>query len=212
MSTSPDDIPEFAQVIIKAFLQKIRQAFDLLMLGTSLPVLLVPLLFALFAFSTPQTRRSIMFKKCVIDVVLGIAFSVYGIYIEVSYACRSPLWQLINNHLQGNIVMNIFGFTSYKTHVAILSCTVAILPWIIDLTLLLRLLAIYPPRTQALSTTVCVFAFPIAIKLARLISIALYINEYFSSKRYATSGEGIVAAIHGPFVKAEWFLELFDNA
>jgi hypothetical protein len=84
MSTSPDDIPEFAQVIIKAFLQKIRQAFDLLMLGTSLPVLLVPLLFALFAFSTPQTRRSIMFKKCVIDVLLGLATSIYGVYVEVS--------------------------------------------------------------------------------------------------------------------------------
>jgi hypothetical protein len=86
---------------------------------------------------------------------------------------------------------------------------VAALPWVIDLTLLLRLVAIYPPRTQTLSTTASIFAFPIAIKLVRMVVIALFIRGYFTSGRFDFSGEGVVAAIHGPFVKAEWVLEFF---
>jgi hypothetical protein len=84
MSSASDVIPEFAQVIISTFLGEARPFMILLMLGTALSAILIPLLFSLFAFSTPQTRRTMMFIKCVFDITLGLAAGIYSIYVEAS--------------------------------------------------------------------------------------------------------------------------------
>jgi hypothetical protein len=83
---TPSDTPEFAQAIITGYLDRVHQYFNILILGTVLFPILLPLLFALFAFSTQKTRRSIIFMKCVIDITLGLVLGIYNIYVEVSFA------------------------------------------------------------------------------------------------------------------------------
>jgi hypothetical protein len=80
---SSSDVPDFAKVIITSYLQDVHQNFNILMLAVSLSAMLVPLLFALFALSTPESRRTIMFMKCVIDVVIGLVVGIYSTYVEV---------------------------------------------------------------------------------------------------------------------------------
>jgi preprotein translocase subunit SecE len=108
--------------------------------------------------------------------------------------------------------MNFFEFTNYKIHVEIFTCIMSALPWLVDLTLLFRLVAIYPPRTQALSTTIAVFAFPVAVKLARLVLISLFIKEYAYSIHLNIVQDAVVVSAKIPYGRAEWFLQFFDNA
>jgi hypothetical protein len=85
------------------------------------------------------------------------------------------------------------------------------MPWIIDLLLLLRLAAVYPLRTHSRLTVAGVFAFPVAIKIARIVPAALALKTI-----YEASSRGMIAVVNvsgtSPWPKVEWFLQIFDNA
>jgi hypothetical protein len=108
--------------------------------------------------------------------------------------------------------MNFFDFTGYKLHTEIVVCMMTVLSWIVDFTLLLRLAAIYPPRTQARSTTLAIFAFPVLVKLGRLIVLAFFIKKWVTLIGGDLVPDAVVMVARGPFSKAEWFLEFVDNA
>jgi hypothetical protein len=108
--------------------------------------------------------------------------------------------------------MNFFHF-NVLVHAKTIVCIMTIQSWIVDLTLLLRLVAIYPPRSLSRSTAFAIFAFPIVVKLGRLITIVLFIKRWVTLVNGLDNVLGAVVEIaHGPFSKAEWLLEFVDNA
>jgi hypothetical protein len=108
--------------------------------------------------------------------------------------------------------MNIFQFTNYRVHTEALICMMTVLSWIIDLTLLLRLAAIYPLHTQARSTTLAIFSFPVLVKLSRLVIMAFFIKKWITLIGGGAAMDAVAKIAHGPFGKAEWFTEFIDNA
>jgi hypothetical protein len=88
------------------------------------------------------------------------------------------------------------------------------LPFCFDLPLLLRVYAVYPPRTTSRRLIFLLFAFPIAIKVARLAVLILFSVEW---RKDVSKGTDIFAAAEltlkkYPLSKVEWSLQIVDNA
>lgn len=192
--TSIDNVPEFAKIIINAFVSSTRYSVNMLIIGTLYSAILIPLLICLFAFSSARTRRTPMFMLITFDIILGLVNGVG------------------NGYLEAHVLTDPFNIKDFTQKVFGFGVIFVFTPWIIDLALLLRLAAVYPPNKQQKLATVSIFAFPVLVKIARLVMIILYTRIFWND----LSGNGIsstlVSAVTAPYTKAEWFLQIFDNA
>lgn len=164
------------------------------MIGHTFTVILIPLIFALFYFSTPLSRRRPIFILNVIAIVL--AFTA-GIMID-SLAIHSMLSPLDAWPPSVNIAIGIIG---------------AFQSILVDLILLLRLALIYPytivgPKRFALITTL-----PVLLKIARLVNMFVFIKVLADAARGPMGSENIaVVWATTPYLKIEWSAQLVDNA
>jgi hypothetical protein len=88
------------------------------------------------------------------------------------------------------------------------------MPWAMDLALLLRLSSVYPPQTTTRTLMFSLFAFPVAVKAARLGVLIAFAVLW--KRRINDPGDVFVIANkvikHYPYVKVEWVLQIADNA
>lgn len=66
------------------YIAALQPSITFLMIGTTFSGILLPLLVALFQFSTKSTRRKPIFILNVISITLGLILGIYNAYIEVS--------------------------------------------------------------------------------------------------------------------------------
>ena len=89
-----------------------------------------------------------------------------------------------------------------------------LIPMFSDFILLLRVVAVYPPRQLPILQVFGVYT-PIAVlKLARLVNSIVFARQWIISalddaNNVLQAGQ---AAWNGPFAKIEWFLMLFDTS
>jgi hypothetical protein len=88
-----------------------------------------------------------------------------------------------------------------------------ILPWTFDLPLLLRVWAVYPPRTTTRTFTISIFAFPVLVKLTRLAVLIVFAARW---KVDVNKNSDIFLAAEitlkkYPLSKVEWVLQILDN-
>jgi hypothetical protein len=87
-----------------------------------------------------------------------------------------------------------------------------LLPWIFEFALLLRLAAVYPPRTTTRGLMAMLFAVPIAVKVARLGVLATFAarwNEDSNTSSIFTLTE--ITLKKYPFLRVEWGLQILDS-
>ncbi|KAG1847988.1 hypothetical protein C8R48DRAFT_730977 [Suillus tomentosus] len=172
----------------------IQPSLNSIMIGHTFTVILIPLIFALFYFSTPLSRRRPIFILNVIAIIL--AFTA-GIMID-SLAIHSMLSPLDAWPPSVNIAIGIIG---------------AFQSILVDLILLLRLALIYPytivgPKRFALITTL-----PVLLKIARLVNMFVFIKVLADAARGPMGSENIaVVWATTPYLKIEWSAQLVDNA
>lgn len=75
--------PEVTAAILEAFTQAIRPSIGWVLTATALTSILIPILIALFYFSTPTSRRQPIFILNVLSILFGIALCVWNNYLEV---------------------------------------------------------------------------------------------------------------------------------
>jgi len=89
-------------------------------------------------------------------------------------------------------------------------------PWLIDIALVVRLLAVFPPLSTPRTKFAAIFTFPALIKLARLVMLILLACEWERGSRSLKQnniGAGNSASwAHSPYFKAEWICQILDNA
>jgi hypothetical protein len=87
--------------------------------------------------------------------------------------------------------------------------------WIVDLTLLMRLIAVYPYSSTPTSKFVALLTFPAMIKITRLILIATSVGPWkalvLSVSRTSVQQRAHDELSHTPTVVAEFFCELADH-
>jgi hypothetical protein len=95
----------------------------------------------------------------------------------------------------------------------VFSCFTVYLPWVVDLVLLVRLAAVYPPSTLPLRSTIAIFAFPVAVKTVRAVVIGMFCAEFAHNIHINGVSSSLLVIIGTPYYsKIEWFLQFFDNA
>jgi hypothetical protein len=87
------------------------------------------------------------------------------------------------------------------------------MPWVLDLALLLRMLAMFPPRVTSLQTRVALFTFPIVLKAVRFIIIVVWAVDWF---RITSSTGDVLSSLDKawngkPYIKADSVLQIFDT-
>jgi hypothetical protein len=87
--------------------------------------------------------------------------------------------------------------------------------WLVDLTLLMRLIAVYPYSSTPTSKFFAIFAFPAIVKVARIALIAtsetLYTKLVHSVSSFAVQDVSAEGLSKSPTIVADFFCELVDH-
>ncbi|EIN10937.1 hypothetical protein PUNSTDRAFT_132998 [Punctularia strigosozonata HHB-11173 SS5] len=84
---------------------------------------------------------------------------------------------------------------------------------LVGVILVVRLQAVYPPDLVNRLHRVWVLGIPILLKVARIINLALFIKALSddTNNRDTALQEIAETSAKAPYLKIEWFMELFDN-
>jgi len=82
------------------YIAAIQPSIVFLMIGTAWSGILLPLLVAVFFFSTKDSRRKPIFIMNVVSIALGLIMGIYNGILEVSRLKNSRLWQSKIGHLR----------------------------------------------------------------------------------------------------------------
>ena len=100
---------------------------------------------------------------------------------------------------------------SFNIAIGVLGAVQSIL---VDTILLVRLVSVYPRSYIGNRLFGTIIALPILLKLARVINLILFIKALADATRNPATADMLIAQIweHAPYLKIEWFAQLFDNS
>ncbi|KZW03277.1 hypothetical protein EXIGLDRAFT_828639 [Exidia glandulosa HHB12029] len=163
-----------------------------LVISSVLGAFMVPLLIALFLFSTRELRRSTIFVLNVISVLLGIAQAIFN--------ARNDIRSILNPFIP--------EATATFVSSAVL---IALGPILVDSILLLRLVAVYPYTRTPKLRWFLLMAFPVACKVFRVVNISMFSHKVQVAVANDTAVEGANLIETFPQIKMEWIAQLLDN-
>ena len=84
---------------------------------------------------------------------------------------------------------------------------------IIDSILLIRLISVYPPSFVGRRRFSLLITLPILLKIARVVNLCLFIKVLADATKDPATANLRIGQIweHAPYLKIEWFSQLFDN-
>lgn len=85
---------------------------------------------------------------------------------------------------------------------------------ITDMILLIRLVSVYPPSFVGMRLFSIILLVPVLLKVARIINLCLFIKALADATRDPATANILIGQIweHAPYLKIEWFAQLFDNS
>lgn len=179
---------------INAFVDAIHPSFDYLLSCTAFSASLFTLLVVLFAFSTKESRRRVVFRLNVFAICLTL---ILGILTGLS---------------NGKAITDPFDQVSKSVYIATAAFAV-IPPLLYDSILLSRLFALYPVSSTPPATLLKIFAFPFCVKCARIVVISVGLSNYVKSGLNTSSlvQDQLATWFRNPMPIAEWSMQVADN-
>jgi len=160
-----------------------------MLIGAIFASFLVPMLISLLLFSTRESRRRSLFYLNASALLFGI---VQGVMLTALYART-----LLRPHSD-------FSGLSLAVNIIFLFS-----PLLVESILLLRLAAVFPSREHGRRVLFAVLAFPVVIRIARLVNMCIAIAALSSAAAKLQSNTKQWWALL-PYVRVEWFLALVD--
>ncbi|KAH9483523.1 Ribosome production factor 2-like protein [Psilocybe cubensis] len=177
------------------YIAAIQPSLTFLMIGTAWGGVLLPLLVALFYFSTKDTRRRPIFILNVLSILLGLFMVFFNAVLEIR-AILAPLQPL------NPLTSVVFGIVSSGT------------PLLVEFILVIRLLAVYPFTRTPKPIWCAIFVPLVLIKIGRMVNIIFFSVQYVQLVQ-TVSGDPISVAQSPwhrfPGIKIEWILQVIDN-
>ncbi|KAK1235433.1 hypothetical protein PQX77_001346 [Marasmius sp. AFHP31] len=175
------------------FISAVQKTLIGVLLAQSFTVLLIPLTIALFWFSTPASRKKPIFILNIVAIALALTSGVLLIYrgITIILSPRHP------PPLSLNLTVGVLGATQSI---------------IVDIILLLRLISIYPRSYVGKTNFYSLIALPLLLKVGRVINLLMFIKVLADAARAPDAAARIGKLwLVAPYLKIEWFMQLFDN-
>ncbi|KAG9312754.1 hypothetical protein JVU11DRAFT_7188 [Chiua virens] len=161
-----------------------------LMVSHTFLSLLIPLTTWLFYLSTPENRRRPVFLLNLGAIVFAF---VICILVDASaiHTILHPLrpWHL---HL---VIQFIAVWQSI----------------LVDLTLLVRLISVYPPQQVGPIRFALLTSIPVLLKLARTVNLLLFTKVMVDTLYGPNAAMADVVFISKPYIKIEWGTQMMDN-
>ena len=84
---------------------------------------------------------------------------------------------------------------------------------LVDTILLIRLVSVYPPSYIGKKIFGAMLALPVLLKIARVVNLILFIKALANATKDPATANILIGQIweHAPYLKIEWFAQLFDN-
>ncbi|KAG0697274.1 hypothetical protein DFH29DRAFT_160381 [Suillus ampliporus] len=189
----------------------IQPSLNSIMIGHTFTVILIPLIIALFYFSTALSRRRPTFILNVVAIILAFTAGIMIDSLAVSTRwCLAYVRVLIQSQIHSMLSPLDPWPPTMNIAIGIIGAFQSIL---VDLILLIRLTLIYPYTVVGPKRFVLVTALPILLKLARLVNMIIFIKVLADAARGPTGSENIaVVWATTPYLKIEWSAQLVDNA
>ncbi|KAI0365827.1 hypothetical protein BV20DRAFT_953407 [Pilatotrama ljubarskyi] len=176
------------------YVAAIEPSLKLLLIGTIWSAFLIPILIAMFFFSTPATRRQPIFIMNVLAVLFGLAEGGINIYNQAS-TTRAILTKPVSPDID----------TAF-------ACMIILVPIFAELILLFRVFAVYPLKALSWRKLLAIYTPIVAFKIARFTNDAIFIRKWVDLKKHTINPLVTGQEAWGlPNAKIEWFLQFFDT-
>ncbi|KAI6102957.1 hypothetical protein F5141DRAFT_1217531 [Pisolithus sp. B1] len=174
-----------SEATIIVFVNTIRPVFINIISNIAFSACVSTLFVVLFALSTKESRRRLVFRLNVLAICLVLT-------MELIFDS--------SNLVSINIYIATIIFLVFP-------------PLLYDSILLTRLFALYPFRSTPSTTLVKIFAFPFCIKCARVVVITCGVHFYFGSGLTAEAliQDQSTDWFRSPYLIAEWVMQIADN-
>ena len=206
----------------------IQPSLYTLMLSHTFLSLLIPLFFSLFYFSTPQGRRKPIFILNVVAIFLAFVVGVLCDGVAVSPICAGMVDQ-VKSLIDTQICSMLDPLNPWPIPV----CWLPVVLWalisffqvslavgfvgiwqsiIVDLTLLLRVVIVYPRAHLGPIRFSLLIATPVLLKLLRIINLIIFIKAVvggLNGPNATILEESAFSSI--PYIKIEWTAQLIEN-
>jgi len=166
-----------------------------MIIGHTFTIILIPLLAALFYFSSRASRRHPIFILNVVTIMLALA--VGGLLDARAY--RAILFPANPPPLSWNIAIGVLG---------------AVQSILVDTILLLRLVSVYPKSYLGPPRFYLLITLPILLKGLRIGNLIAFIKALADATKNPMTANLLIAKIweSASYLKIEWFSQLFDNS
>ncbi|KAF4585131.1 hypothetical protein EYR40_001968 [Pleurotus pulmonarius] len=190
MPSVPEAFPPALTPTVTAF-YGLQSWLTYALIGSCFSSLLIPVLIALFFFSTSDIRGRPIFILNVMALLLGIGEGVVLVVLQI----QNILWPVANSTSPGGVLTWIlFSFWS---------------PALIDSILYLRLWAVYPPTLTSRVIRCIILGTPIVSKMARFVVLSVATAGW--AHRARSIGTFLAGLELWPYARVVWCFQLFDN-
>ena len=198
------------------YIAAIQPSIVFLMIGTIWTGILLPLIVALFFFSSKDTRRRPIFILNVLSLLLGFVLGIFNACSEVSHLMRHSFCELADKDMDQihRILSPLQPWSS--AHSLVFSILTGYIPWLVETILVVRLLAVYPYSRTPKRLWFFIFIPLLLLKIARFVNMTIFAVKYFALLQSPTSGDPLATGQSSwgsyPGAKIEWFIQVVDNS
>ncbi|KAF8993746.1 hypothetical protein BDZ89DRAFT_1030194 [Hymenopellis radicata] len=176
------------------YLVVIRPSLNMVIIGAAWSSALVPLLIALFLFSTEKLRKTPTFILNVLSVLVGIAAGILNYYVEV-HTIMSPLQPLDTRYA--------IAFSTFM----------CLIPILVETILVVRVLIVYPLHEMSYKAIAIVYIPIVLLKIGRLTDVLVFFITFYPTVANGTLNPIVLGkkSWNSPTAKVAWTLQMVDN-
>ncbi|KAF8466302.1 hypothetical protein JB92DRAFT_2021210 [Gautieria morchelliformis] len=175
------------------YISSLSTSYTFVLISLPFSSILIPILLLIFFFSTPTSRKTLLFALNIIIVLLGMVEGVLNTIVQ-SIIILHP-----EHPVDDSLFLSSIGLALYT-------------PIIVDCILILRLSAVYPASVTPRTCRIPILAVPQLCTIARVICVSLFVRQWaIAGLQSSALMASDVVWPQNPLIIADWSIQLFEN-
>ena len=195
------------------YIPLMEPSFIFVLISLPFASVLIPVFLLIFFFSTPNSRKTLLFALNIIIVLLGIVEGVLSTIVQVRvFICARGENASVDSVNQSIIILH--PQHPVPDHLFLAYIGIALYtPIVVDCILILRLSAVYPASITPSIRRMPILSVPLLCTAARIVCVSFFVHRWavLGSQSTAEMASNIVWP-HNPMIIADWSIQLFENS